>query len=521
MFCKKMVLAALLFTASASAHADTTVIIPLAAEARTLSPNPVVDTGTFELAGNIYSHLVVTDWGVVAGTPVYGDLAEKWDISPDGKVYTFHLRSGVKWHDGAPLTSADVKFTYDRMIEKKYPYAAFLRNVERIEAPDDLTIVLTLKSADMSFLPLLAQAAVWSGKIYPRHLWQDQDGFDTGPYVNAPVGSGPFKFVRWDRGNAVELAANPDYFLGKPTIDRLIFRPILDPNVARAEFDSGQYPFLPPDFAPPYAEIAALRKDPAVQVVITPSIYSRDIQLNTQREPFAKPKVREAIALAVDREAINRLAFAGLWKPATHASIETQKQWMNAEASFPAFDKARAEALLDEAGYPRGADGMRFAAKLTGPTEVACSAINQILVQQLRDVGIDVQLEQFDQATWRQRLGEKNYDISCYFTRYGPDPDAYREHFATGGQRNFSGYSNAEFDGLAERAVTLTDAGERLELYKQMQAMLTRDMPYINLLGEQKISLVAAGWSGFPVQESGYNKSVTWYGYFAVKPPAN
>ncbi|WP_210490877.1 ABC transporter substrate-binding protein [Microvirga antarctica] len=519
MLYKKSVLAAFLLTWPLSALAQTTLIVPQLDEARTLSPDPAADTGGYAPTSNIYSHLVVMDWGVVAGTPAYGDLAKTWDISPDGKVYTFHLRPNVKWHDGKPLTSADVKFTYDRMIEKKYPYAAFLRNVATIETPDDQTVVITLKSVDMSFVPMMAQAAGWTGKIYPQHLWKDQPGFDTGPYVNAPVGSGPFKFVRWDRGSSIELAANPDYFLGKPSIDRLIFRPIPDTNVARAEFDAEQYPHLPYDYAPPLAEVAALQADPSIQVTFTPSHYSRDIQLNTQREPFSNLKVREAIAAAIDRDAMSRLGFAGLWKPAIHANVDTQKQWINTDVRFPAFDKKRAEALLDEAGYPRGANGMRFAAKVTGPSYSDCKAINEVLVQQLRDVGIDAKLEQFDQSTWFRRMQEKNFDISCYFTRYGPDPDAYREHFGTGGQRNFMGYSNPQFDELGARAVTLTNEADRAKLYKEMQVMLIRDLPYINLFNEQKTSLARAKWTGFPLQESGYDKSVTWFGYFAVKPP--
>ncbi len=145
--------------------------------------------------------------------------------------------------------------------------------------------------------------------------------------------------------------------------------------------------------------------------------------------------------------------------------------------------------------------------------------MKEVLVQQLRQVGINARLEPFDQATWFRRMQEGNFDISCYFTRYGPDPDAYREHFGTGGQRNFMGYSNPEFDALGAEAVQLTDPAERQKRYSKMQAMLVRDMPYINLFNEQKTSLTKAGWTGWSAQESGYDKSVTWFGYYAVKPP--
>ena len=504
---------------TAEAQAEVTVVVPQLDEPRTLSPNFSSDTGGYAPSSNIYSHLVTMDWGVVKGTPAYGDLAESWETSEDGKTVTFKLYKNVKWHDGKPLTSADVKFTFDTMVKKKYPYAAFLANVAEIATPDDYTVVAKLKTPDMSFVPMMAQAAGWTGKIYPKHIWESQDGFDKGPNLNNPIGSGPFKFVRWEKGGPVELAANPDYFRGKPAIDRLIFRRISDANVARAEFDSGQLYYLPYDYAPPLAEVPALQKDKTIEVVFTPSHYSRDIQLNLRKPPLNNLKVREAIASAIDRDNISKLGFNGYWKPAVHANVDTQVQWINRDVRFPAYDKAKAEKLLDEAGFPKGADGWRFAVGITGPSYSDCKNINEVLVQQLRQVGINARLEPFDQATWFRRMQEGNFDISCYFTRYGPDPDAYREHFGTGGQRNFMGYSNPEFDTLGAEAVQLTDPAERQKRYAKMQAMLVRDIPYINLFNEQKTSLTKAGWTGWSAQESGYDKSVTWFGYYAVKPP--
>lgn len=504
---------------AAAAQQPVTLVVPQLDEPRTLSPNFAADTGGYSPTSNIYSHLVTMDWGVVAGTPAYGDLAERWETSADGRTITFHLVRNATFHDGKPVTAADVKFTFDTMIRKRYPYAAFLRAVEEIRTPDDFTVVVTLKTPDMSFVPMMAQAAGWTGKIYPKHLWEGQDGFETGPHVNNPIGSGPFKFVRWERGGPVELEAYDKYFRGRPKVDRLIFRRITDANVARADFDAERFPYLPYDYAPPLAEVPALQRDRSIKVVFTPSHYSRDIQLNLRRAPLDNIKVREALATAIDRDAISRLGFQGLWKPAVHANVDTQTDWINRDVRYPAFDRAKAERMLDEAGLPRREGGWRFAVGITGPSYSDCKSITEVLVQQLRQVGINARLEQFDQSTWFRRMQEGNFDISCYFTRYGPDPDAYREHFGTGGQRNFMGYTNAEFDQLGAKAVTLTNPAERVPLYKQMQAMLVRDMPYINLFNEQKTSLVRAGWSGFPAEESGYDKSVTWFGYFGVVPP--
>ncbi|MCU0906130.1 MAG: ABC transporter substrate-binding protein [Rhodobacteraceae bacterium] len=502
------------------APAEVLLVMPQQDEPRTLSPAPSSDTGGHGPTSNIYSHLVVMDWGIVEGVAAYGDLAESWEVSDDATVYTFRLHPGVLWHDGVPLTSADVKFTYERIMAKGYTFSSFLRDVKSIETPDDLTVVITLNKPDMAFLPMMAQGAQWTGKIYPQHLWADQEGFDTGPYVNEPVGSGPFRFVRWDKGSAVVLEANPDYFRGPPAIDTLVFRTIPDANVARAEFDAGQFPYLPFNYAPPWAEAPMLEADPEINVVYTPSHFSRDLQLNLNHEALGNPLVREAIALAIDREAMNRIAFNNSWTPGYFAGVSSQAKWINETARFPDHDKARAEQLLDEAGFPRGADGFRFRVGVTGPNISDCTAITEILVQQLRDVGINAELERFDQSTWFSRIQEKNFDISCYFGRYGPDPDAYREHFSTTGARNFMSYSNAELDALAAEAVTISDEDRRREMYGRIQEIIVRDKPYINVFEEQKMSLVRPGWTGFSVMPDGFNKSISWFGVYGVVPPS-
>ena len=516
------VMAALLlvpYPALAQQVAPATLVVPQLGEPKTLSPDFSSDSLAFAPTSNIYSHLVAIDWGVNKGTSAYGDLADSWQTSDDGRSVTFKLNKAATWHDGKPVTAHDVKFTYDTIIAKKYPAYVVLKNVREITVPDDQTVVLQLNEPEVGFVPMLAQVSTWTGKIYPKHLWDKEDGFDKGPYVNAPVGSGPFKFVRWEKGGLVELEANKTYFRGPAKIDRLVFRQVTDVNVARAEFDSGRLQFLNYEYAPPLAEIAALKADPKVRVVFTPSHFSRDIQLNLTRKPLDKLQVRQAIAHAIDRETMNKLAFSGFWRPAVHASVESQGELINRNAKFPTFDRARAEALLDEAGLPRGAGGWRFDIAVTNPNFPDCKAMMEVLVQQLRQVGINAKLEQFDQATWFRRQAEKNFDISCYFTRYGPDPDAYREHFMTGGGRNNMSYSNAEFDQLATKAATLRNKDERRQIYHRLQEMIVRDVPYINLFDEQKTTVIRTGWSGFNTEPETFDKAITWFGYYTVTPP--
>jgi xanthine/CO dehydrogenase XdhC/CoxF family maturation factor len=143
-----------------------TVVVPQLDEPRTLSPGFAADTGGYAPTSNIYSHLVTMDWGVVKGTPAYGDLAERWETSADGRTVTFHLVRNATFHDGKPVTSADVKFTFDTMIRKKYPYAAFLKSVVEIQVPDAHTVVVKLSAPDMSFVPMMAQAAGYDVTLF-------------------------------------------------------------------------------------------------------------------------------------------------------------------------------------------------------------------------------------------------------------------------------------------------------------------------------------------------------------------
>lgn len=497
----------------------STLIVPITNDARTMNPNWQADTGGYTPSSNIHCHLVAMDWGVVSGTPVYGDLAENWTVDRTNRIYTFKLRRNALFHDGRPATSADVKFTYDTIIEKRYPLRPYLADVKEIRTPDPTTVVIELNQPDAAFVPMLGIASNWFGKILPKHLYEGKD-WPTADVNARPIGCGPFKFVEWARGISFILDANPDYFLGKPKIDRLIFRIIPDPNVAYAEFQAGRIPFLPYDYTPPFAEVATrLMKDPNLEVVFTPSIYSRDIYLNLRREPLSNPKVRMAVAYAIDRRAMNQLAFFGIWKPSYYAGIEALPVYLNKNARFPESNRAKAEALLDEAGYKRGADGFRFKLSVTNFPVSDSRVIAEVLVQQLRQVGIDARWDQYDTQTWLTRLREGNFDISTYFVRYGPDADAYREHFGTGQARNFTGYSNPELDKVLDEARRSVDPEKRRPLYYRAQELLVRDMPYINLFIERKTSLVRKGWTGFSVQTDGYNKSMTWFGYYAVVPP--
>jgi peptide/nickel transport system substrate-binding protein len=517
----RSILSILWLAAASLVYANEVVIVPDPATAASLNPNWKIDTGAYNPTSNIFSHLVVLDWGVTRGTNVYGDLAREWTISDDGLTYTFHLHEGVLWHDGTPLTSADIRYTFEHIIEMGYPLATYLRTVASIEDPTPTTLIIRLTRADPPFLPMLAQASNWYGKILPKHLYEGTD-WTTNPVNDRPVGSGPFRFGEWDRGSYVILRANPDYFRGAPAIDVLVFQHVPDVSVATSLYQAGEIPYLPSQYVLTYGEVAALLANPATDssVVRTPSNFGRDLYFNVQRAPFNDARVREAIATAIDRDAINQTAFFGLWPTVRTAGLEVMGDYLNRDALYPAFDAARAEQLLDEAGYPRRADGWRFATTLTNPAIADTALIAEVLTQQLRAIGIDVTWQRFDGATWNQRMAERNFDMSIYFVRSGPDAESYREHFHSAGPRNFMGYQNARIDELLDRGQGEANTLARQALYQEAQAILVRDMPAVSLFNQVRFSFVRPGWTGFAVQESGFDRAISWFGYWAVQPPS-
>lgn len=491
------------------------ITVPVKSEPKSLNPNWQNDAGGYYPSGNIYSHLVILDWGTVAGTQAYPDLAETWDTSEDGKTFTFHLRQGVKWHDGEPLTSADVVYTYQTIIDKKYPLAQYLAGAQ-LSAPDASTVVIAFDKPNVAFVPLLAQTSNWYGAILPKHIYEGTD-WSKNPANNKPIGSGPFKFSSWQRGSSIVLEANPDYFLGAAKIKKLTFSVVTDAQVAMTGFQSGQYPYLTNDFVsnfPQLKQMTTAGGDPVV--VQTPSLYDRSLYLNQRNPILANAKVRQALAYGIDREGINETAFAGLWEPTYNAGISSFTEFLNPDATFPKFDQARAKQLLDEAGYPVGGNGSRFSLRLTNYPVTDSNLIAQVLVEQFKALDIEIKYEQYELSTWLNKVSTGDFDLSTYFVRYGPDPAAYGEHFRTDSARNFMNYHNADVDTWIDQALLTTDRAERKRLYGQVQSQLVADVPYIPLFTENKFSLVHEGWQGFPTQSDAYNKAMGWFGYYAV-----
>jgi peptide/nickel transport system substrate-binding protein len=508
-------LVATLLVAAAPAAAEVkkyhgTVVSCQTDEPKTLNPCWSMDSGNEIAAAAIYSRLVSLDGGGVA----YPDLADSWENTPDFKTFTFHLHKGVKWHDGTPFTSADVKFTYDTIIAKQYPGVAYLKNVEEISCPDDLTVVVKFSQANVAFVPMLALGGNWYLQILPKHYLGDED-WKSGPHINQPMGTGPFKFVEWVQGSHITMEANKDFFMGAPYVDKLVIRFIPDAQVAFQAFKSGELTHLPYDYVPPYKEIAELQKDPSMRVINGFWLYGSNLSFNTKKAPFGDPRVRRAIAMAIDRDAINRLAFNNTWTPSIWAGIPAVSEYLNKNATYPAYDVEAAKKLLDEAGLKANADGVRLECTITAPPYEYDHLICESVVEQLRQIGIKLTWNKYDWETWFTKLKAGDFDLSIDYMRYAPDPNNYYDLYHSQGSRNFKGIANAELDSLLEAGKVEIDIPKRHEIYNRVQEILVTEIADVVLFNQTHVELLQKNWHGSIYEEEAHNKALSWMGFYA------
>lgn len=430
------------------------------------------------------------------------ELATAWVTSADGKEIRFTLRPNVRWHDGAPFTSADVKFSFEQVWMKVHPRArATFAAVEAVETPDPLTVVFKLRNPSGVILSALNST---ESTVLPKHLYEGTDIL-TNPYNVKPVGTGPFRFVEWVRGERIVLERNPDYWdTGKPYLDRVIYRMIPDATARYAAFESGAV-HLGVHSPISINDLARAEKNPALRVEfrgyewLGSSIVG---EFNVRRPPFDDVRVRQAVVHAIDLQAFSRVTMRGIGKPGTSPVLSSQTKFFveSGLASYP-FDRAKAEALLDEAGYPRKADGKRLEITLDWlPFGESFQRFGEFLKQSLKAVGIEATLRSQDLPQFFRRVYSLN-DFDFIVTHHSgfADPQIGLDRVFWSKAilkdvpwSNGSGYASPAMDRLIEAAHIAATEDQRVALYKQVQAQAQLDVPRFTLAENRQYTIVSA-----------------------------
>lgn len=412
-------------------------------------------------------------------------LAKSWDISPDGKEYVFHLQQNVKFHDGQPMTADDVVFSISKFHMEVSPRArAILALIETIEARDPHTVRIVLKQAFQPFLLIFHSTATC---IVPKHLFDGQD-YRTAPAVQRPIGTGAFKFAEWQRGNFIRLERFEDYWKpGQPYLDAIIYRIIPDSQSRRLALETGQVLLTQSSDIEPF-DVPQLRQRPNLNVETKGWEYQGPlswIELNHRVKPLDDARVRRAMSMAIDRNFIvNRLWF-GVGKPATNPLASTTR-FFDPAVKIAAFNVQAANALLDQAGFPRNAQGVRFTLKhMALPYGEIWTRLSEYLRQAMRNIGIAFELESTDAGSWARRVGNWEYETTINFVYQFGDPTmgVERTYVSSNIQRvtftNTGGYSNPRVDSLFQEGRTAAAVADRQRAFTEVQKILVEDVPQI------------------------------------------
>jgi ABC-type transport system substrate-binding protein len=401
-------------------------------------------------------------------------VAERWEI-PDPKTYVFHLRQDVHFHDGKPLTSRDVQWTLDTLRDgslislKTTTY----RLISQVDAPDDRTVILHLSEPDATLLYNLSDGVFGivpygSGKQFNR----------------SPVGSGPFRFVSQEPDSQVVLARNDSYWGEHAKVERVRLTIVPDATTRALELRKGSAD-ISPSGSLSADMIGTLRRDSKLVVEQQPGTVLAYMTFNL-RDPILKDiRVRQALAHAIDRAPMLHYLFGDQGRLAD--SVLPPQHWAySGDVQHYAYDPAQANALLDSAGYPRGKDGIRFHLLMKTSTEETTRLLAAVLQQQLRQVGIALDIRSFEFATFYSDVLKGAFQLySLRWIGGNEDPDIFYYAFHSSSfppkHANRGYYVNPEVDRLIDEGRSTVDQQKRKQIYAQVQRILARDLPYIDL----------------------------------------
>jgi peptide/nickel transport system substrate-binding protein len=470
------------------APAGGRLIVAADSEPKNLNPAIVASNGVFFVASKVIEPLAEASFEGKDG--LAPRLATSWEGSDDGRSVTFKLREGVTWHDGKPFTSADVAFSALNIWKPLQNLGRVVfANLEAVDTPDETTAVFRFSKPTP--LQLIRNALPVVSSVVAKHLYEGTD-IAANPANVMLVGTGPFKFAEYKPGEYYRLERNPEYWAeGEPKLDEVIFRVLPDRAAAGSALEAEEI-HLAAFSAVPLTDLDRISKVPGINVITKgyeALTYQLVVEINHRRKELANLKVRQAIAHAIDRQFVVDTIFLGYAAASTGPVPKNAPEFYTSAVPSYGFDVAKANALLDEAGYPKGANGTRFSLKLRpAPYFNETRQFGDYLRQALAAIGIDAELVNADSAAHQKAVyTDHDFDLAVAPPVFRGDPAISTTILVQSGIpagvpfANQGGYANAELDALIARAAETVDTRARTELYKEFQKEVAADLPLINV----------------------------------------
>ena len=491
---------------AAPASTMDTLIVRNSGDPMSFNPSVASDDNLYYAAMCMFHRLTKLD---TTKSPV-PDAAESWDVSDDALTITWHLKDGLKWSDGEPLTADDVKYTFDYIKEHPETYfSTSMQIVDSIEVVDDLTVVFHMNTADMSFVARIG----WYGTfILPEHVFNNGQKWEENPASTIPVTSGPYKYGSYTQGSDITLVANEDYVEGAPAIKKIIFSIIPDDATAIQALLNGELDYMQ---NVPSAYADQLLADPNYRMIrdIYPSPYR--IIFNVNDPIVGDLAVRKAIALCINREDISAKVYANIMPPEYSAYPSCVTWCSNTTDVYPSQDIEAAKKVLEDAGYTKDADGY-YVRGIEWEVFEGMQDMANLIIASCKEAGIEIKLNLSEYNAWAQKVGpEGNYMMEAQGGFMGPDPAALATRYGTGSNSNYAGWSNAEFDALCAEGAATGDSAKRAELYKAAQKLIIEELPAINVVGFASYTVCPANLKNAPEDGAGQWGWGDWnYAYF-------
>jgi peptide/nickel transport system substrate-binding protein len=431
------------------------IVVGISQDLDSLDPHKAVAAGTKEVLFNVFEGLVKPD----KDGNLVPAVAEKYELSADGKVYTFHLRPDVKFHNGKTVTADDVIYSLKRsagLLESTDPAVVVesaLTNVSEVNKIDEATVEVVLKEADSELIGYLTCA------IIPK----DYTKQDT-----APVGTGPFKFVSYTPLESFVVEKNEDYYGTAPYLDQVTFKIVPNPDSAMVDLMAGSidiYPYLTDTQAEQVKDTFRVEEG---HMNLVQALF-----LNSKAEPFNNAKVRQALSYALDRQGILDMVAGGRGTIIGSNMFPGFAKYYSPElAEYYTTDIEKAKSLLAEAGYPNG-----FTFTITVPSNYKFHVDTaQVLVEQLKQIGVTAEIKQVEWASWLSDVYVgRNYDATVIGLDAKLAPRDVMERYGSKSENNFLNYSNPKYDEVLAKALKTTKDDEKITYYKELQKILTED----------------------------------------------